>query len=811
MIAHYREKDQIEQTVEEHSKNVSNFCEIFCGKMDLKYSGKIMGLFHDIGKFSEQFQSYIKSSIGFLDPSNPLYIDPELNKGKIDHSTAGAHFIWASEASGFESLTRQVISLCICSHHSGLINCISPEGENIFEKRMNKSDEMVHLNEIRDNALKLSGKIDFQLITVEFQKFVKTNILPIQNKYERALSLYLLIRFMFSCLIDADRLDTADFENPNLLYKRHYGQYDPWENLEDKIEIFIDKFETKTDLDRMRSQISEGCKEFSQRERGIYKLTGPTGIGKTLASLRFAVPHAKKHKMDRIIYVLPQTSIIDQNVDVARNVLNSGKDDGMVVEHHSNINPDKRTWRNQVLSENWDARIIFTTSVQFFDSIFSDSTNSARRFHNISNSIIIFDEIQTLPLKIAHLFANVANILVEQYGCTILASTATQPLFDRIDKMHIKNGEDMYGELRFSKNPEMVKNVEDIFRKTRRTEVIDYRKINGYTEIEVSELISDLLVTNQNLLMICNTKKTAKSVYQACKNINAKKYHLSTNMCPEHRRAVLADIGQDLSNKEKVVCISTQLIEAGIDIDFDVVIRALAGIDSIAQAAGRCNRHGKRKIGKVYVLEMANENLGGLREIKIAQEKSRSVLDLYKSNPDLFDNDLIGLKAIEEYYSKYFFSRRNEMFYNITLDSGSPDTILNLLTLNINAIEAYKRINKASPRIQIKQAFMSGCEKFNLIDTKTRGIIVPYGEDGVELICDLCQCTDVKKQLILIRKAQRFSVNVYENVFVRLKDNDAVHEVIKDSNIYFLDSEYYDPDFGLTEEQNNTLSQIQVI
>jgi CRISPR-associated endonuclease/helicase Cas3 len=311
-----------------------------------------------------------------------------------------------------------------------------------------------------------------------------------------------------------------------------------------------------------------------------------------------------------------------------------------------------------------------------------------------------------------------------------------------------------------------------------------------------------------SVLIIVNTRKSARSLYQtiAEKKI-AKVYHLSTNMCPAHRLKVLSDIKKKLERKQPVICVSTQLIEAGVDIDFGSVIRYLAGLDSIAQAAGRCNRNGKREIGDVWIVNPSEENIDRLKDIKIGIEVAERVLDEFKNNPEGFGNDRIGLKAMERYYQYYFYSRKDEMRYTISKQSllGRDDDLFNLLSVNNLSVAEHERVTNSAPTIPFRQSFQTGSKVFNVIDSLTRGVVVPYSKGGEQIINELCGAFDIKKQYSLLKKAQRYSVNLFPYEFEKLAKAKAILEVQEGAGVFYMDNQYYSDKFGWCDEIVNDM------
>jgi len=805
-MAHCREKDGEIQSLVDHLEEVSKKAGRFASKVGLKEQGELIGLLHDIGKASQEFEQYIKSAVGLINPDEDDYVDAAGLRGKVDHSTAGAQLVYNKiDKNGNEAMfVAQVLSLCIASHHSGLIDCISPEGIDAYSKRMGKREEKAHVNEVigklSDEAkaliiTRLQSKELLQNLIDKFKALKATN----DSKETLIFKWGLLVRFLFSCLIDTDRLNTADFEAPALAKLRNDGGYEDWPVLIKRLNKKLEDFDSEG-INAVRQKISQACYDFFDKPKGLYQLTVPTGGGKTLASLRFALHHADKHKMDRIIYVLPYTTIIDQNADEIRKILEEKDKKGkylnrVVLEHHSNLTPDKETARQKVLSENWDAPVVLTTNVQVLEALFGSGTRGARRMHQLANAVIIFDEVQTLPVKCVQMFNMAITFLVNNCGSAVLLCTATQPLLDKIEPKSRA--------LPITAEQQMVPNARQLFDDLKRVEVYDKTtKVGGWTNEEIKELVGQQVVKSCSVLVVVNTKTSAREIYQHCKQI-CKTYHLSTHMCPAHRMAVLDQVKACLHDKQPVICVSTQLIEAGVDISFGSVIRYLAGLDSIAQAAGRCNRHNEQcpALGEVYIINPAEENIEGIYDIKIGKEKAERLLAEFNDNPDKFGNNRISPEAMEQYYQYYFYQRAKEMNYPVSSKSAvrREDNIFNLLSVNKDSVDEYMRINKKAPGIPLRQAFMSAAKSFEVIETVARGIIVPYGKEGKDLISKLCSVMEIDKQYKLLRRAQRYSVNIFPNVLEKLQTQGAIHEAQMGSGVLYLDGRYYSDEFGLSE------------
>ncbi len=814
-IAHCREDREI-QSLDTHLETVSIITGELASKVGLKEAGEIIGLLHDIGKASRDFQQYIKSATGLINVNEDDYVDAAGKKGKVDHSTAGAQFIFRTLANkGPEALfAAQVLSLCVVSHHSGLIDCISPDGIDSYSKRINKDKEKTYINEITGNLAKETENIIIsRLQSSEFSQSLIDRFKSLRNTHDYKETLEtiafkrgLIIRFLFSCLIDADRLNTADFDAPDIAELRNYGTYDDWTLLAIKLDKKLNGFDLKG-INDIRQKISQACLNFSGKPKGLYQLTVPTGGGKTLASLRFALHHADKHKMDRIIYVLPYTTIIDQNAEEIRKILEEKDEKGeylnrVVLEHHSNLLPDKESARQKVLSENWDAPVVLTTNVQVLEALFGSGTRGARKMHQLANAVIVFDEVQALPVKCVQLFNTAVSFLVNNCGSTVVLCTATQPLLDKIEPQSRA--------LSITTEQQMILDTRQLFDDLKRVEVKDETKVGGWTNDEIKKLAGQKVIDSGSVLIVVNTKTSARDIYLQCKQINnVETYHLSTNMCPAHRMAVLDQVKACLHNKKPVICISTQLIEAGVDISFGSVIRFLSGLDSIAQAAGRCNRNNEMHpaLGDVYIVNPADENIDSLEDIRIGKEKTERLLDEFKENPEKYGNDLLSPEAMEQYYQYYFYQRKDDMCYPVSSKSpvGHVDDLFNLLSLNKISVPEYQRINGKPPDILLRQAFMSAARSFDVIDNVARGIIVQYSGQGKKLVSDLCSAYELEKQYKLLRKAQRYSVNVFPNILTKLLDEQAVYEVQKGSGILYLDERYYSKKFGLSEKPVNDM------
>lgn len=796
-VAHRRASDQTIQSVKDHLKNVSLITRCCAKKIGVPDTGELLGLLHDFGKYSQAFQAYIQSATGMLDfDRDDDFVDASSLKGHIDHSSAGAQWIWESFGRYGQQgvIVGQILSLCLSSHHSGLIDCLEPNGKNRFLRRMNKDSKKTHLDECKkradkdvlDKVNKLAVLSTIQECSQQLRKLFDPS--RKRSPLIQAFHLGLWTRFLFSCLIDADRIDSADFENPQNKKLRLKTQPD-WQVAIDRLEKKLAQIPVKTEIDPIRREISERCRKKAREAQGIYTLTVPTGGGKTYSSIRFALHHAQKHNLDRIICVIPYTSIIEQNAQAIRELLEfEGDVNPWVLEHHSNFEPERLTWRDKLVAENWDAPIVFTTMVQFLDALFSGGTRGARRMHQLARAVLVFDEIQTLPIKCVHLFCNAINFLVDHVGSTAVFCTATQPLLDKLkspDK----------GQLTIPKENELAGDIATLFSQLKRVEIKNKVRLNdGWSESEIADFAIDEYSRKGSCLVVVNTKEWAQRLYLACNGRidQGELFHLSTSLCPAHRKKILTKVHERLDKEQPVLCISTQLIEAGVDVDFNSVIRFLAGLDSIAQAAGRCNRNKKHPLGYVYVINPQEEKIDLLHDIREGRDKALRILS-EKGNVDFLSPDVMEL-----YFLYYFYDRAKDMDYPVTAKQAErDDSLLNLLSEN------NKNVGRNN-RLVLKQSFGTAGKIFNAIDAPTQAVIVPY-EKGEEIIAGLCAAPEPAKAYKLLKEAQQYSVNVFPNVWQKLRENDAVVPVQSGEEIYYLRKLYYSPEFGLTVEESGEM------
>ena len=507
-IAHVRKADGQPQSLQTHLTETSEIAKLLAAKLDLEQEGELLGLMHDFGKYSHKFQKYIHDETGLF---NPDLDDEEStpNGSKVDHSTAGAQWVYRElrkigAEQGIGELFGQMLGLCIASHHGeGLIDCLDGEGNPKWIERFNKTDELTHLAECEQNADEVVQQKAHELAGENLIRSLLKAVKPIlsdSTTNDKIKEFYLggLTRFLFSCLIDADRINSSDFEREAQKEVRRLTEKPDWQMAIDQVEAKLAGFQNRYPIDEIRRRISSDCLKRAVDSQGIYTLTVPTGGGKTLASLRYALHHAQKHNLDRIIYIIPYTSIIDQNAQAVREIL--GED--WVLEHHSNLEPEKQSWQDKLLCENWDKPIVFTTMVQFLDAWFGGGTRGARHIHPMTNSVLIFDEIQTLPVKCVHLFCNVLNWLTKFGKSTAVLCTATQPLLGESDLQNFPEGKGesiaARGLLRLPENAEIMgkhQDLDKLFADLSRVEIRFNEKAGGWNVAEAGAFLLEQFQT----------------------------------------------------------------------------------------------------------------------------------------------------------------------------------------------------------------------------------------------------------------------------------------------------------------------------
>ena len=711
-----------EHLLDEHLRGVAAMAANFAAAFESGDWASVAGLWHDLGKYSTEFQQYIRSVSGY-----DAHIEAP---GRVDHSTAGA--IHAMRQFGAHG---RILAYLIAGHHAGLPDwSMAGTGAKALSKRLDAAQDY------------LLDRIPAQAIPQE----ILTQAKPTNKPRGGAEGLHLWLRMMFSCLIDADRLDTETFMDGA---RSAYGNIaDLRADFDNHMAAFAARADN-TPVNVIRADILRQCRDKAAFAPGLFSLTVPTGGGKTLSGMAFALRHAAQHKKQRIIYVIPYTSIIEQTAGTFRDIFGNN-----VVEHHANLDPDKEDARSHLATENWDAPIIVTTNVQFFESLFAARTSHCRKLHNIVNSVVVLDEAQLLPPEFLQPIADVMNQLATHYGVTFVLSTATQPALGSFQPF---GGKPFHG---LDKVREIIDDPAALYQQLKRVEVsipVDLQTPRDW------ESMATELLRHPSVLCIVSRRDDARELHRlmTANEKGKNTLHLSALMCGEHRSRVIADIKARLDRKELVRVVSTQLVEAGVDFDFPVVYRALAGLDSIAQAAGRCNREGKQDgLGKVIVFVPPKPAPPGL----LRQAAQISVSLLSGNASDVLGRDL----------AKQFF----EHLY-VRAPSLDKHGIHELLTQDARECE-----------IQ----FRTVAEKFRLIDDSAyQTILVRYADNDMFL----GKLEKSGPERWLMRKLQRYSVNVPKHVFAQLEKQGDVREIWQGIYAQVGDT-LYDKELGVVTDGN---------
>lgn len=791
-IAHVRSTDGEEQLLVDHLKEVQAIAEGIGQKIGLTHVTGLAGMLHDMGKFSDAFQNYIRDAIA--NPNEPP------KRGSVDHSTAGGQFLRELFPLSPPFLVECVAN-AIFSHHGQLLDMVDMEGQSPYVNRINSEKEIEFLEVKRrffqhmyDEAFMKDyvqkASLELQIYLENKLKNKKTNT-EIFNLIQKTTSFVTL--FIFSALIDADRRNSRAFEEQEEI--AHFEIQTLWKTFEQRLDNELAKKQQEAlpnQITRLRKQMSNVCVDKASSPTGIYTLSIPTGGGKTLASLRFALRHAQLHQKERIIYIVPYTTIIEQNADEIRKILQAEK---YILEHHSNVIEDLEYKENlafheyqaarrlNVAKDDWDVPILFTTMVQFLETFYNGKSRSTRKLHNLANSILIFDEVQSVPLHCVSLFNEALNFLKHTCHTTSILCTATQPALQ-----HVRNQIKVDGEL--------IDDLPTIIQAFKRTSITPLMKSEGWSTAEISDFLEEMVSTRNNVLVILNTKKAVRDLYERLKSTNIDVIHLSTGMCPAHRKEKIEEMRQRLRNKEKFVCISTQLIEAGVDISFECVIRSLAGLDSIAQAAGRCNRHGEEALKEVYVINHAEESLRMLPTIKKGGECSRYIMRDLVENPTLFGGYLLSTESMTHYFHHFYKTFASTLDYPLPALKTSIYELLFQADTELNT--AYIKGPGKQYTLATLASYKTAFSHFKVIDDKTQGILVPHGK-GKELVNQLTSREPIANYQTFLRKAQQYSVNVFKYDFEALKQNNQLIVVRFGSfNIYIAKDSAYDEQFGIS-------------
>lgn len=698
------------QSLETHSTHVAELAAQFAAEFGCSGVARIMGLLHDKGKEQTEWQKYIRGVTGY----NPKYANI---KSGPNHAYVGAHIVQRQYLQ-----VAPLIAQPIAGHHRGLY------------------DYCEYIEETKKDIPK-------EVVIPELLPCAMPKLLNLKSS-----DYHHIVRMLFSCLVDADSLDTEEFMNPEQASLR--GVYTTMKELLSKLEEFLSHLKEKsedTEVNHIRNYVQEQCVKESQGEMGFYSLTVPTGGGKTLASVLWALHHAVNNHLHRVIIAIPYTSIIVQTAATLKTIF--GEEN--VLEHHSNFDPEtikdsERRERLQLATENWDYPIIVTTNVQLFESLFSNKRSDCRKLHNIVKSVLILDEVQTLPMNFYKPIVHTLDTLCRFFRVSVLFTTASQPvLTGRIDGTNPSVGFDALNSVY-----EIIPADAKLHDKLRRVELKIDETSKSYDEIAAQ------LSKYQRVLCIVNTRRDAKELYERLPKEGIC-LHLSRMMCPTHVATTIKHIKRALkeSGDDPIRVIATQLVEAGIDIDFPVVYRQEAGLDSILQAAGRCNREGKNGICTTYVFSLGKEHPLPPGFISQTNNARLNMVGRY---------DWFAPETMVAYFKQL----------HCRIDNFDKQQMQELL---------YK------PECEFEEA----ASRFHLIDDQSISILINW-HDSIDLYQRLLS---EGPSYQLMRQMAQYSVNIRKHDFDKLKSIGAIEEPFE--NIYVITNPaFYHDDTGLSIEDH---------
>lgn len=784
-----------DQSCVEHCRNVADRAEKTMAIVGLASLGCLSGLIHDMGKFKREFAEYLEDIKAGIPRA----------RGSVNHTFCAARFMLDtyhetpdSENGYYASLVSELIAFAVGSHH-GLFDCIDPNGRSGFEHRLKKEgigyEESV-ANFFQQCASRQEVERLFRRSTEEVREFLAKMSSLLSDGEARQVEgdfyLSLITRLLLSAVIDADRRDAAEYGQGEQLFCYRDVTESGWEECEAFAAGKHAKLREEsldTPLNTVRENIYQQCLAFAEKPGGVYRLNVPTGGGKTLSILAYALHHAKLYGKKRIIFTFPLLTILDQNARVVRENLPGDKE--YVLEHHSNVVQDEFTEdemsQRELLVETWEAPVVVTTMVQFLNTLFSGKSSCIRRFRSLCDSVVIVDEVQTVPLRMVSLFNLAINFLSKTCGATVILCSATQPSLESVAHPLTVASEEMV-------------TLDDRQKCAfKRALLID---VGRKSLDSIGEYAADVLKKAQSLLIVCNKRNQAIRLFRRLKDATPSSFHLSAGMCRAHREDVMdglkAALRESRSGGDKVLCVATQVVEAGVDFSFERVIRLTAGLDSIIQAAGRQNREGESSTPcPMSIVTCSDESLSGLKDIEHAKASTENVLYEFSRNPGAFGDDLSSDASIKAFYHEYFNEgiSRNSLDYPIDL----PDlktSILSLLSCNEGLRE------EGSHCYVLNQAFKTAGNLFKVFDDDTVDVVVPYGKEGEKLIAEFGSegiGLDFEKQRNLVRKAKSFCVSLRHHQVVELLEKGAIVPKC-DGLVVVLQPGYYDQDCGFAPE-----------
>ena len=823
------------QSLRDHNRKVGEYASGALKSVGFSSLGMLAGILHD-GKGTQRFQNYLRNAAegnkvqrGSVNHTfaGCIYILERFHGGVMPESgnapnetsqrirserTAPAHVTFEGRKKAESKLTAEIIAYAVGAHH-GLFDCVSFDGKNGFLHRLEADRDQIEYaqaeysfeHEISDpeeiDSLFCSAVDEFDAYYGKLQRHVKdltekttsTDTRARNNRQEKGYPMAVtavLVRMVTSAIMYGDRRDTAEFTTGNT-----YGDIAGlWEEdlrfLEDKIA----GFNHESPINRVRELISDQCRAFAEKKPGIYRLNVPTGGGKTLAVLRYAVAHALQYHKKRIVFVAPLLTIIDQNAKVIRDYLPMQE---TILEHHSDVVMEGKSHDEadlyDVMRNRWSAPVIITTMVQLLEILFSDKTQSVARMRALCDSVIVFDEVQSLPRKTLQIFNVAMNFLAGFCGATIILSSATQPALEGLDFPIDADSDDMV---------RLTKAELAVFRRCRiENKISKY----GSTIEDIAGFCLSRASQDKSILVICNTRREARKLYEKISEDAGNEtdvVHLSASMCKAHRKEVLEAVFSRLKDIQRgfsgngagrdgrsLILISTQLVEAGVDFSFHTVLRVLAGDDNIVQSAGRCNRSNEYGGGNFFIVRLQGEKLEGLPDIQSAQDAMAETLYL--------DSDMAvdSPKFVRDFYLNLYAASRSSRTTEYPL-VGNLHTYARLLAGDLNPIY----ISPKSKQYILRQPFGTMGQEFRVFEDDTEDVLVPYGK-GEDIISFLRTCKPYEYEKInnSIREASEYSVKIYEWQKKKLEEKGLIEQLM-DDHVLAVGKVAYSDLFGLDVE-----------
>ena len=751
-----------EESVAEHTEKTAFLCGKKGERCGLSKLMSLCGIFHDMGKNKQKFDDYI-------------HAEEKIRKklrGTIAHASTGAKYIYERYHGGPGNIAymAEMISYAIAAHH-GVFDCVDIEHTDLFSKKLDKVEdyeeachnaEQEYLNGGEEDRMFAEAAEEFQLVWNKIKEpFIRLKPLMAARYGQEAwgmlagyklFMLGCLQRLVLSILVDADWEATSDFmDQVDTLSKGEmFHKEEIFKKARENFEVYMKKKQEAIDLSKLtekergildaRNILQKECREFAKYPAGIYCLPIPTGGGKTLASLAYALEYCRLHpETERIIYVSPYISITEQNAQVFREAVGDGR---WILEHHSSVvrneekeGEDYREGKLPRYDINWEEPFICTTFVQFMNTLFSDKSESIRRMHRLANSVVIIDEVQSMPLKCVHTFNYMINFLNAVCHTDVVLCTATQPTLEEAECP-----------ICYSEPKYMIGNIAGWFKQFERVKICTSNADQKYTFESLGNEVARQTKRYRSILVVLNTKSAVRKLYDLLKEQNVNAEYLTTNLCAEHRSDKIKSIKEILGKRqENIVVVSTNLMEAGVDLSFECVYRSMTGLDSLAQTAGRCNRNGEMEYGTIYLVELEGENTGSMEELHRNIRVTKGLLGQYH---DSGSKDSLLAPAWMDRYYQYVYAKASDQV-NFPIEKW--DT---------NIVEFLSRgFGPEVKRNAMNQAYKAAGQAYRVIDDNSFGVIVPY-KKGAEIIASIQEADNAMDIKNYIRKAQRYTVNI---------------------------------------------------